>query len=250
MIRKINKGLHVRLPSLYIDHIARQPSILMHLLILGGTGPCGIQVIQQALEANHTVVVYARSPQKLPAHISANPSVTVVEGQLTDKEKLSAAMSGVHAVLSALGPPTKIIPSLSSDTPLAHAYQLIIETMKQQNVKRLIALGTPSIKDEHDHFSLIMSTLVTGISVLARSAYKDIVAVGQMIRAADPSELVWTIARVPFLDDREDRSVVAGYIGDGKVGFHLGRPAFAAFVLRELEENQWCLKAPVISSPW
>ena len=88
------------------------------------------------------------------------------------------------------------------------------------------------------------------ISVLARSAYKDIVAVGQTIRAADPSELVWTIARVPFLDDREDRSVVAGYIGDGKVGFHLGRPAFAAFVFRELEENQWCLKAPVISSPW
>ena len=79
----------------------------MHLLILGGTGPCGIQLIQQALEVNHTVVIYARSPQKLPAHTSASPSVTVVEGQLTDKEKLSAAMSGVHAVLSALGPPTR-----------------------------------------------------------------------------------------------------------------------------------------------
>ena len=221
----------------------------MHLLILGGTGPCGIQLIQQALEVNHTVVIYARSPQKLPAHISANPSVTVVVGGLTDKEKLSAAMSGVHAVLSALGPAVKNGPFHPSDTPLAHAYQLIIETMKEQNVKRLIALGTPSMKDEHDQFSLTMATLVTGIATFAHNAYKDVVAIGQTIRAADPGELVWTIARVPLLNDHEDRSVVAGYVGDGEIGTHLARPAFAAFVLRELEENQWCLKAPVISSP-
>ncbi|EJF58432.1 NAD(P)-binding protein [Dichomitus squalens LYAD-421 SS1] len=217
----------------------------MHILILGGTGPSGIELIQQALEVNHTVVVYARSPQKLPAHISSSPSVTVVAGDLTDREKLSAAMQGVQAVLSVLGPG----PSHPSNTPLAQAYQLIIESMKQQNVKRLIAVGTPSMKDEHDHFSLIMLAMITVVATFVRNAYKDVVAIGQTIRAADPEELVWTIARVPILNDNEDRSVLAGYVGDGKVGTKLARQALAAFVLRELEENQWTLKAPAISSP-
>ncbi len=222
---------------------------VMHILVLGGTGPCGIQLIQQSLELNHTVVVYARSPQKLPTDISDNPSVTVVQGEFTDAEKLSSAMQGVHAVLSALGPAVTNGPFHPSNTPLAHAYVLIIETMKQQNVKRLIALGTPSIKDEHDKFSLVMSGIVAGVATFARSAYKDVVAIGETIRAADPTELVWTIARVPILNDYEDRSVVAGYIADGKVGIRLSRPAFAAFVLGELEGNEWCHKAPLISSP-
>lgn len=218
----------------------------MRILILGGTGPCGIQLIRQSLELNHTVVVYARSPQKLPTDISANPSVTVVQGELTDAEKLSSAMQGVHAVLSALGPVvTSVHPS---NTPLAHAYALIIQTMKKQDVKRLIMLGVPSMKDEHDKFSLAVSTMVTCVRTFAPNSYKDVVAIGETIRAADPHELVWTIARVPFLTDREDRSVVAGYIGDGKVGVRLPRPAFAAFMLGELEQNKWCHKAPLISS--
>ncbi|KAI1797512.1 NAD(P)-binding protein [Ganoderma leucocontextum] len=221
----------------------------MHILILGGTGPCGIQLIQQSLEMNHTVVIYARSPQKLPADISANPSVTLVEGELTNAEKLTSAMQGVHAVLSALGPAVKNGPFHPSNTPLAHAYALIIEAMKGQSVKRLIALGTPSMKDEHDKFSLIISGLVTSVATFAHNAYKDVVAIGETIRAADPHELVWTIARVPILNGYEDRSVIAGYAGDGKVGTRLARPAFAAFVLGELEQNEWCHKAPLISSP-
>ncbi|KAM5531499.1 hypothetical protein V8D89_014824 [Ganoderma adspersum] len=218
----------------------------MHLLILGGTGPCGIQLIQQSLELNHTVVVYARSPQKLPPDISANPSVTVVQGELTDAEKLSSAMQGVHAVLSALGPVvTSVHPS---NTPLTHAYALLIDTMKQQHVKRLIALGVPSMKDEHDKFSLVVSAMVAAVRTFSRNGYKDLVAIGELIRAADPNELVWTLPRVPFLTENKERAVVAGYIGDGKVGVRLGRAAFAAFVLGELEGNKWCHKAPLISS--
>ncbi|PIL30905.1 hypothetical protein GSI_07074 [Ganoderma sinense ZZ0214-1] len=219
----------------------------MHILVLGGTGPCGIQLIQQSLELNHTVVVYARSPQKLPADISANPSVTIVQGELTDAEKLSSAMQGVQAVVSALGPVvTSVHPS---NTPLANGYALVIKTMKQHDVKRLILLGAPSIRDEHDRFSLTVTGMIAVVATLARNGYKDLVAVGKTIRAADPKDLVWTIARVPFLTDNEDRSAIAGYVGDGKFRIRLGRAAFAAFVLGELEKNEWCHKAPLISSP-
>ena len=220
----------------------------MHLLILGGTGACGIQLIQQALALDHTVVVYARSPQKLPESITSSPGVTIALGGLTDADKLSAALEGVHAVLSALGPAVKSGPFHPGNTPLANAYALLLDLMRQRDVKRLIALGTASMTDEHDKFSLEFAVLVTGVAVFAHNAYKDVVAIGKNIRAAD-RDVMWTIARVPLLTEKEDTAVLAGYIGDGKTRTRLSRAAFAAFVLQELEENKWCRQAPLISSP-
>lgn len=220
----------------------------MRLLILGSTGPCGLQLIEQALALNHTLVLYVRSPQKLPETVIKNPSVHVVEGQLTDKEKLSEAMNGVHAVLSALGPAVKNGPFHPGNTPLAHAYAVILEIMQQRDVKRLILLGTASMKDEHDKFSVQFTVLVSGVALFAHNAYKDVVAIGQTVRAAH-EDLIWTIARVPILTEKPEKEFVAGYVGDGKVGTRLARAAFAAFVLKELETNEWCRKAPLISSP-
>ncbi|KAI0932693.1 hypothetical protein AcW1_000258 [Taiwanofungus camphoratus] len=219
----------------------------MRLLVLGGTGAVGIQLIQEALVASHYVVVYARSPQKLPESITAHSSVTIIEGELTDADKLSHAIDGVHAVLSALGPAVKSGPFHPGDTPLAHAYASVIGLMKERGVTRLIALGTPSMKDEHDRFSLQFSFLVSGVALFAYNAYKDVVAIGEVIRAQG-GDMEWTIARVPLLNDGDSRSVIAGYVGDGKTKATLARVGFAAFVIRELEENEWCRKAPLISS--
>lgn len=219
----------------------------MHLLILGGTGAIGILLIQEALSASHTVVVYARSPQKLPESIVSHPGVTIVEGQLTDAAALSKAMEGVHAVLSTLGPAVKSGPFHPGNTPLAHAYELLIELMNKANIKRLIALGTASIKDEHDKFSLQFAVLVSGVAIFAHNAYKDVVAIGNVIRGSH--DLDWTIVRVPILTDNKDTASIAGYIGDGKVNTTLSRAAYAVFAIKEVEANEWCQKAPLISSP-
>ncbi|KAH9912769.1 NAD-P-binding protein [Epithele typhae] len=220
----------------------------MHLLILGGTGPSGIQLIEQALARHHTVVVYARSPDKLPSHITASPSVTVVVGGLADKDKLTAALDGVHAVLSALGPAVKNGPFHPGNTPLANGYELLLACMKARDVKRLIALGTASMADEHDKFSFEFSVLVTGVAVFAHNAYKDVVQIGKNVRAAD-LDVMWTLARVPLLTEKESKEYLAGYVGDGKTKTRLSRAAFGAFVMDELEQNQWCRKAPLLSSP-
>jgi len=222
----------------------------MRLLILGGTGPAGLQVIQQALAANHVLVILARSPQKLPQDIADHPSVTVIKGELTDAEAISQAVKGVHAILSALGPPTRVFTALTypSNTPLAHAYTTVVAAMKEHDVKRLILLGTASMKDEHDHFSARFAAMVSGVAILAHHAYRDVVAIADVVRG-EGQDLMWTIARVPLLTSDTKTDVVAGYIGDSKIGTTLSRAAFAAFVLKELEENQWCKKAPLISSP-
>ncbi|KDQ54829.1 hypothetical protein JAAARDRAFT_196226 [Jaapia argillacea MUCL 33604] len=223
----------------------------MRVLILGGTGPSGLLLIQTALAASHTVIIYARSPHKLPESITSNTSIIVIKGELTDADELSKAMeTGVHAVISALGPQASLMSwKYPRNTPLAEGYKVVLEVMKRYNVKRLIALGTPSMKDPNDKFDLVMKGLITGVAVGANGAYRDIVAIGEVIRGDE--ELLWTIARVPLLTNDEGKEFVVGYVGDGPVKgkYKLSRAAWAAFVVGELEKNEWVKAAPLVTSP-
>lgn len=217
----------------------------MRVVILGGTGPSGILLIEEALASKHVVVVYARNPQKLPAHLSEHPDITIVKGELEDPKTLDAALAGADAVLSALGPTF----GNPSGTPIARGYSAVLDAMRRNGVRRLIALGTPSIKDEqNDRFSFVYAAMVAAVAVGARSAYKDIVAVGEVIRACE--DVDWTIARVPVLKDEKNREVLVGYIGDGEAGarYTLARLGFAVFVLRELEKGEWVKQAPLVTS--
>lgn len=220
----------------------------MRVLILGATGAAGVLLIQEALAASHTVVVYARSPDKLAEEIRHDPRVTVHKGELDDREALSSAIMGVDAVLSALGPSVSRGPMHPKGTPLARAYSLIIELMIGHRVRRLLALGTPSITDPSDKFSLRMSIIVNGVATLARTAYEDVVAIGETIRTQG-NDLDWTIVRVPLLSGADDKNLVVGYVGDGKTGIWVTRAGFASFVVQELEKNEWVKKAPLITLP-
>lgn len=220
----------------------------MRILVLGGTGPAGIVVIREALARLHHVVVYARSPEKLPEDLKSNPTVVIIKGELLDSDSVSKAMEGVDAVVSALGPKVTKGPFYSSDTPLAKAYASVIKIMHQHNVKRLVALGTASIKDPNDKFDSQFWVLINTVATLARNAYKEVVAIGDTIRA-EGENLDWTIVRVPILGSQDSKEVVAGYVGDGKTGVFLTRAAFGAFSIGELENNEWTRKAPLICSP-
>lgn len=224
-------------------------TITMHILILGATGPVGILLIQQALQTYQscTIILYVRSPEKIPQHLASNPSIIIINGQLDDRDALSKAMEGVDVVLSALGPSVKRGPFHPSDTPLAHAYSLVIETMRDHHVKRLICLGTASISDPADKFSLAFSILVNGVATLARNAYRDVVAIGENVRTLG-ADLDWTIVRVPVLTEKESTDVIVGYVGDGKTNTFLARRGFAAFVIGEVEKKEWVRKAPLLCS--
>lgn len=241
----------------------------MRILVLGATGPFGVILCRESLLAGHTVVIYARSPAKLPEEISKHEHVVIVQGELDDEDLLSKSVKGVDAVLSALGPmvgsPKRYFDNLSvffpiascsdqqllnhlqhSGTTIADAYPRIIRAMHTHGVKRLICTGTASIKDPNDKFSFIYWGLVSVIKTFFAGAYREIVAIGEVITAEQ--QLEWTLVRVPILSDGNSKSVVAGYIGGSGIGATLTRAGMAAFMLGELEKNEWVKKAPAISS--
>ncbi|KAK2461701.1 hypothetical protein APHAL10511_006164 [Amanita phalloides] len=206
-------------------------------------GPSGILLVRKCLESysNATLVLYVRSPRKLPRDIVENPAVVVIEGQLDDIDAVARALQGVEVVLSALGPTGPIYPS---DTPLGRGYSSIISVMQQQQVQRLICLGTASIRDPSDRPSFKFGLIISGVRTLAYNAYKDMVAIGDAVRSTD---LDWTIVRVPFLTSGACVDVVAGYVGDGEDSAFLSRAGFAGFVVSEIGKREWIRKAPLVS---
>jgi len=162
---------------------------MVNILILGGTGPTGQALIQEAITRKHTVVVFARSPEKLPEELRSHPLVIVVTGSLEDEEAIRKAFTAhrstspettgqrqsqqadnteypdptqvhIDAVVSALGPPVKKIHP--SGHPIAKGYERFVRIGKEYGVTRFIVLGTASIPDNEDRFDARFKALVLG----------------------------------------------------------------------------------------
>ncbi|KAK4511603.1 uncharacterized protein ATC70_012819 [Mucor velutinosus] len=208
----------------------------MKLLIFGGTGLTGQKVIEKAISKNHQVVAYMRSPQKLDPVLASK--ITVIEGELDDQENIMHALDGVDAVLSTLGPTS----APSKGLPITHGYQTIVTCMERKGIRRIIALGTPSYKDqEYDGTSWIATLAIGSIKWMMHDAYLEMNGIGNALQA---SHLDWTLARVYFLTNGNEGTVKSGYVGE--TGFFISRSDLAQFFINELEQNEFVLKAPVI----
>ncbi|MDQ0341161.1 putative NADH-flavin reductase [Caldalkalibacillus uzonensis] len=210
----------------------------MKITVFGSSGPLGIELIKQALDRGHEVIAYARNPKKLHDH--THERLTIIEGKLTDQQKIEQAVTGVDAVISVLGPKGRL-----KDTELSDGIQNIIESMNKVGTKRLVALSTGSVKDPQDRFDLTYSILVLLIRIIANSAYQEIIRMGKLIRS---SNLDWTLVRVGFLNDDGVKPVKVGYYGHGNVNVKISRSSVAKFMLDQVESGEYIRKSPAISN--
>lgn len=211
----------------------------MLLLVFGSTGPSGQEIIKKALLNGHQVIAYARSPEKIDKAIASQ--ITIVIGELTDNQAILKALDGVDAVISVLGPTSNHPPGL----PITNGYKVIVKCMEQKNVKRLLALSTPSYYDkENDKFSLVTYFLTNGVKLFYNQAYQEINGSAEVITS---SNLDWTLFRVNILNNStSDTTLKTGYIGSS--GINITRRDIAKFCIDEIENNKFIRKSPVIYS--
>lgn len=208
----------------------------MHLTVFGGTGPTGLLFIEQALEQDHEVVAFARTPSKLPQH----PRLSVLSGTLDDAAGISDAVAGSEAVVSLLGPGT----NTADIPPLVTGTRNIVAAMHECGVRRLVAVGTPSMSDDADGKDWKIGLLVKLIKRFQRAAYDVIVSIGQLVRESD---LDWTIARLPFLTNGPRTARVnARQLGQSG-GLRLSRANAAAFLLEQVASTTYLHQAPFVT---
>jgi UDP-glucose 4-epimerase len=88
----------------------------MNIFITGGTGAIGQHVTIACSQAGHQVVLYTRTPDRVPG-FAALPHIRVVEGDITDHGATERAVQGCDAVIHlALGWGNDPVGMLTNDT--------------------------------------------------------------------------------------------------------------------------------------
>jgi len=210
----------------------------MNLSIFGATGKTGQLLVRQSLDEGNVVVVYARNPSKLDLK---SGNLSVIQGELTDKDKIKNAVHEAGAVLSVLGPKGR-----TKGTPVTSGMKNIIAAMKELGVRRLVATSTISAKDPNDRAEFRARFLVGLVKLVMRPAYDDIVGTAAVIRE---SNLDWTILRLSLLNDNQKSGKVrAGFLGRGEVGTWISRSEAADFMLKQTRDKRFFGQAPAISN--
>ena len=212
----------------------------MKFTVFGATGAVGREVVTQALDAGHHVIAYVRNPSKLDV---THPNLTVIAGELTDREAIQRAVHGSDAVISALGPS---LHRKATGMPLVDGTRAIVDAMLAEGVERYIGMATPSLRDPRDTRSLLgLIVPFMGRTFLPR-AYRELLAMSQLVT---DSPLDWTIARFTRpTDGARTGTVRAGYLGRDRIRASITRADIASFLLDQTTDARFRRAAPAISN--
>ncbi|MGY4691404.1 NAD(P)-dependent oxidoreductase [Salibacterium sp. K-3] len=208
----------------------------MKLLVFGATGRTGRIFVQKALAEGHEITVYVRDPSKLE---QGPEKLTVVHGELMEKDKIEKAVQNQDAVISLLAP-RRGVPG----QPVAHAAADMVKAMEKHRVPRIIDVATPAVPDERDAFDAKYKLMQAGERTFTKEQSEDIRRAAEAVRASDTD---WTILRVPFLTNKPGTGKVkAGFPGKGEFRTTLTREDLADFILSQLTDDHYTGQAPMV----
>ncbi|KAL4997490.1 hypothetical protein BDV10DRAFT_169393 [Aspergillus recurvatus] len=229
------------------------------ILVLGGTGPAGICLLRELVYRKHETMVYARNPSKIDDDLVSNESLEIIKGEFVEDDlpTLSAAMARTSIVISLLGP--SITTRMSNHTLYADIYKtFVFPLMREHGVRRIFAMGTPSISRSEDHWTLFTSVVIAGVRIFARSAYENVLAIGDAFEN-HADGLDWTVFRIAAIPgdhdeeswrrDRENGEVFVGWVGEEGWTTSQRRGSLARWLVDAAEggADEWAGKMPAVS---
>lgn len=153
----------------------------MKVLVVGATGPLGLEIVKEAQKAGHTVTAMVRSSQaQFPQ------GVRTVRGDVLRPETLAQAIVHQDAVISSLG--SKI--SFKPVTMLSEGTRNLVQVMRANNVNRLICITGIGAGDSRGHGGFLYDRLIQPL--LLNEVYKD---KDRQEEVVQQSGLDWTIVR-------------------------------------------------------
>ena len=209
----------------------------MKLLIIGGTGGTGNELIKQALESGHIVSALIRNPKNLKIE---HPNLKIIEGNVLDFDKVKMAVSGQDAVISSLGHKGFFIKT----TILSEGTKNIIQAMEIQNVKRFICITSLGVNDSRFKLGLYYTLFVIPFIIFFYFWDKS-----KQEKLVQSSKLDWTIVRPGQLTNGKK-------IGKYKHGLNVGnyiltkmisRADVAHFILSQLNDKTYVHQTPGIT---
>lgn len=210
----------------------------MKITVFGARGELGQLVINEALARGWDVVAFVQSRSAI--RISSN-RLRVVSGSLEDEATMEKAVKGSKAVISLLIPV-----GTSRRMPVSTAVARVVAAMQKNKVNRLVCLGTVSVKDPNDRFSLPFALAVFMRKASLPFSYADAVRIGAAVRE---SGLAWTIVRIASLTNRQQTGEMrVGFVGRGDARYAAASTGgLARLLIDQVEDDRFLEAAPVVS---
>jgi len=210
----------------------------MKLLIIGGTGKTGRELILQGLQQGHDITALVRKPERLKYD---HPKLRVIKGNVLIPDTLETAVRSQDAVLSALGHKRFIIKT----SILSEGTRNIIHAMDKYGVSRLICITSLGINDSRFKLGLYY-TLFT-IPVILLFYFLDKSKQEKLIMN---SKLDWTIVRPGQLTNGKKRLKYkhGPNLGSYILTKMISRADVAHFMLSQLDDKTYLHKPPGITN--
>lgn len=208
----------------------------LNLIVFGATGTTGRLIVERALWMGHRVTAFVRTPSKVELR---HERLTIVQGDATDADAVSAAMEGQDAVLSALG-----TGAFDKSRLRARATEVQLRAMRAQGVRRLVSMSCLGVGDSYEPLPFVLKYLI--FPFYLRRALADHEEQEALIRG---SELDWTIVRPPHLTDEGPRGdFVHGFADEfGDLTMTVSRTDVADFMLSQLSHESYLRDTPGLS---
>ena len=201
----------------------------MKVLVIGGSGPTGQQLLAHLGE--HDVSVLSRSGRDMPG-------VEVVKGDARSASDLDRAVQGQDAVLSALGSK-----KVGRDDLQASFLIGIAAGMAAHGVDRLITLSPWGTSASRATAPLLLRM---GHATILRNQTADR-EVGE--RVVDASALSFTHVRAGVLTSGAERGGVVSSADGRGIRLPISRADVAAFMVSQLSDDTWRRSQVIIGYP-
>lgn len=208
----------------------------MKLAIFGATGRTGRPLVEQALEAGHSVVALVRTPEKMPIK---HENLMLIQGDSLNAADVEKTVQGVDAVLSVLGQ-SKGAPRNLLEVSMRN----IVAAMQKYGVRRLVSLTGAGVNAPEDRPGFSNHMIKLALKTLSGHILRDAERHAEVIKN---SSLDWVIVRGPMLNEgpRTDKYRV-GWVGVN-TGSRISRADLADFMLKQVTDDTYLHKLPMVS---
>jgi putative NADH-flavin reductase len=152
------------------------------LLIFGATGGVGRRLIEQGLAQGYRITAFVRN---LSVFSVQHHNLSIIEGNLFDREKIRKAVAGQDAVISALGNKTSRA-LWRKNTAISEGLANIVSAMEESGVSRMVFVTSFGVNEK------IFLPEKWFIKTALKNIFADIPRQEMLLRK---SALRWTVVR-------------------------------------------------------
>lgn len=212
----------------------------MKIAIFGATGIVGSAITKEALAQGYEVTVLTRDARKVK---DSGGRLTVVEGNVNDRNTVRKVLEGQDAVIQSLGIGGK--GTGKPTTFVSEANRLIMDEMERMNIRRLIAISVIGAGDSLYFLPWIYRKMMAVMMKWFKAIIDDKNRMEPMI---ERSGLDWTIVRCTTVKNSPVKGHVRASLDGKGLKYSIAAPDMAVFVVDQLASSGYLYKTPVISN--